>query len=78
MPDLSEKDQIGMLKEFIRWMITQAFEGCEIAGSDAQDKAVEYGILVKVAYDPDLHGDSDIDIEVGDEWFVYSDDFKRL
>lgn len=67
------------LAKFARWCIEQGpFEGCDIDGSDIQNKAVEYGILVETAYDPALHGENHVGAERGDEWYVFSPAFKKL
>lgn len=57
-------------KSFAVWCVQTAFEACDLDGVDIQDKAVEFGIIKKVPYDPEIHGDSDY-VEIGDEWFVF-------
>lgn len=65
------------LAEFVKWCIKESsFEGCDLDGWAVQDKAVEFGILIKTEYDPAKHGKND-DAEPGDEWFVFSEDFKK-
>ena len=38
---------------------------------------MECGILVTTPYNPDIHGDNNLDIEPGDEWFVFSPEFLK-
>lgn len=37
-------------------------------------KALALGLIRETKYDPDLHGESEIEIEPGDPYFVLSDD----
>lgn len=66
------------LAQFAKWAVTTAFEGGDVSGFDIQDKAVELGILNRTQYDPDKHGENDVDADPGDERFVYSDEFKYV
>ena len=66
------------LKEFVLWCIEEGpFEGCDLDGGAVQEKAVECGILKEVAYDPERHGEPDVDVEPGDPWFEFTDEFKK-
>jgi hypothetical protein len=62
------------LLKFARWVIEHTLEGFDIDCSEAHDKAVECGILIRTIYAPHAHGDSDY-AEPGDEWFVFSPEF---
>ena len=65
------------LAEFAKWAIeNSSFEGCDLDGGYVQEKAVELGILTRTKFDPDVHGEPVCDVEPGDEWFVFSDEFK--
>ena len=62
---------------FVAWCIREGLrEGNSLDSWDVQDKAVEFGILERVTYDPEKHGPNDIDAEPGDEWYVFSDEMK--
>jgi len=66
------------LAEFAQWVIVNgSFEGCDIDGGSLQDKAIEYGILVQVPYDPEKHGRQYYgELDPGEPWYVFSDDFQ--
>ena len=65
------------LAEFARWAVENGpFEGCELDSFEVLDKALACGILIKTEYDPEKHGGNSADAERGDEWFIYSDEFK--
>lgn len=67
------------LAAFARWAIkTGPWEGQDLYGGDVQSKAVDCGILVRTTYDPAKHGPNSVDAVAGDEWFVFSDEFKAL
>ena len=61
--------------EFAIWVLDQSFEGGDIDGSDAQEKAHELGLLKKESFDPDIHIDMQefIELETGDEIYLYTD-----
>jgi len=44
----------------------------QIEGDEIQEMAFEYGLIVKVAYDPEKHGEGGLEfgLEKGDEWYV--------
>lgn len=59
------------MAEFVKWAMQEGpWSGNELDGGDVQDKACKLGLLVKTQYDPDIHGESEFDIEPGDDWFV--------
>lgn len=64
-------------KAFAEWAIREGvWDGWQLDGDEIQDKAVEFGIIEEVEYDPVKHGENDVDAEPGDPWFVFvkSDD----
>jgi len=62
------------LAEFAEWALKDgSFHGCGLDGGDIQDKALECGIIVQALYDPEKHGPC-ADAEVGEVWFVFSDE----
>lgn len=70
----AQSEQLKKLINFSRWVIQEGpFLGCDVDGSDIQDKAAELGLLEKTKYDPEVHGSSDYcDAEPGDPWFVFT------
>lgn len=65
--------EIERLRAFVRWAVTDGpFNGCNLDGGDVQEKAVHFGILRKVEYDPEQHGQNDCGAEPGDPWFVFT------
>ena len=60
---------------FAKAILTKYWDGdCgDIDGMDVQDLAEEHGVIVKVPYDPEKHGEeggSEFGIEPGDDWYV--------
>lgn len=76
-------DTTEAAKEFIRWAIRNgAWDGGTLEGGDIQDKAESLGLLVKETYDPAKLGEPGamfgfVDIEPGDDWFVFCDWLKE-
>lgn len=67
-------------KEFVRWAVREgAWNFTGLDGGSIQDKAESLGLLVKVAYDPAVHGiDGDAaDAEPGDDWYMFHDELKE-
>lgn len=62
------------LREFFRWAMTEGpFDGCDIDGASAQDKAEALGLIVKQPYDPAKHGEEHLSImEPGQDLFVFA------
>lgn len=58
-------------KGFSRWCINKFAWSYDVDGSHIQEKAEEFGIIRQVAYDPDKHGENDMDAEPGDPWYEY-------
>jgi hypothetical protein len=59
-------------KAFAEWVIrTGCWEGCGLNGGEIQDKALEFGIIEKVDYDPAVHGPNNVGAEPGASWFVF-------
>lgn len=44
----------------------------QVEGDEIQEIALEYGLIVKVPYDPEKHGDGGLEfgLEKGDEWYI--------
>lgn len=65
--------------EFVKWALQEgAWTGSELEGGDIQDKALSLGLLKAEPYDPEKHGESEYDIEPGDDWYTLADDIKAL
>lgn len=59
--------------EFVMWaLLTGSWQGDDIDGGAAQDKAVELGLIVETTYDPAIHGES-VYCSPGDSWYVPSE-----
>lgn len=59
--------------QFVMWaMLEGSWQGCNIDGGAAQDKAVALGLIVQTLYDPEKHG-HDAHCEPGETWFVPSE-----
>lgn len=67
------------IKKFCKWILEQSFEGGDIHGDDAQDKALELGLLRKEPFDPDVHIDiiEFIELEKGDDVYLYTDKLEK-
>ena len=65
------------LAEFAELCIRSSWEGLDVEGCDIQEWGVQLGLLVETKYDPEKHGPSDFDLELGDPYFVFSDWFKE-
>lgn len=64
--------------KFVMWCLQEgSFQGCDINGGDAQEKAVELGLLDETTYDSNRHGVSDC-CEQGDPWYVPKPDLIAL
>jgi len=47
-------------KAFAQWAIREgAWDGCDLDGAAIQSRAVEFGIVKQVPYDPAIHGESE-------------------
>jgi hypothetical protein len=67
------------LAKFAQWALTEgAWHGHDLDGGDVQEKAVELGLVVQVPYDPEIHGESEFEIEPGDSWFLFSKDMTLV
>lgn len=44
----------------------------EVEGDEIQDMALEFGLIVRVSYDPKKHGDGGLEfgVEPGGEWYI--------
>lgn len=64
--------------KFVMWALMEgSWQGADIDGGAAQDKAVELGLIVETKYDPAKHGDSDC-CDPDDQWFIPSDALLTL
>lgn len=60
--------------QFVMWALSEgSWQGCDIDGGAAQDKAVQLGLIVETTYDPAIHGENDGGTEPGNSWFVPSE-----
>ena len=60
------------MAKFIMWCLLEgSWQGADIDGEAAQDKAEALGLIVATTYDPAKHGSSD-SANPGDRWFVPS------
>jgi len=59
------------LKEFAKWVLQQVFEGCDISGGDAQEKALKLGLLTEYEYSTKSGVFID-DLEDGDTAYKFS------
>lgn len=66
------------LAKFVRRCFEDVWEGGDLDGGTLQDRGIEYGLLVRVPFDPAVHVDSNGDAEAGDEWCVYAPELKAL
>lgn len=48
--------------DFAKWVIRQAFDGCNIDANTTRDKAVELGLLKKELFNPKNHGTGTVDV----------------
>lgn len=63
------------LAAFAAEIVAIAWDGGDADGATIQTIAEDHGLIVRTEYDPAIHGPSDI-CEPGDEWFIYSEEFK--
>ncbi len=75
---MTSQETARALAEFLKWCMENAWTCCELDGADVHDKAEALGLLKIEPYDPEAHGESEFDIEPGDEWNSLSDDVKEL
>lgn len=76
---MSPQETSRALAEFLKWAMEDGpFNGCDLDGGSVQDKAEELGLLKIEPYDEAKHGESEFDIDPGDDWYVLSDDVKEL
>ena len=60
--------------EFVKWAVQEGpWAGGNLDGGAIQDKAEELGLLVRMPFDPEKHGEgNEYGTEAGDDWFVFS------
>lgn len=64
--------------KFVMWaMMDGSWEGADIDGGAAQDKAEALGLIVETIYDPEKHGKSDC-CDPGDTWYEPSEKLVAL
>ncbi|MEH2508725.1 hypothetical protein V1291_000079 [Nitrobacteraceae bacterium AZCC 1564] len=69
---------LSQAAKFIVWVMQEGpWSGGDLDGGSVQDKAESLGLLSKVKYDPELHGESDFS-EPGDDWFVLRPEIVQL
>lgn len=68
---------VSQAAAFVAWAMREgSWDGGDLDGGALQDKAEELGLIIKTAYDPDIHGPSDYGAEPGDDWFVLHPDIE--
>ena len=71
-------DTVQACAKFVMWALMEgSWQGADIDGGAAQDKAVELGLIIEDQYDPKRHGESDC-AEPGDCWFIPSEALLSL
>ncbi len=64
--------------KFVMWaLMSGSWQGADIDGGAAQDKAAELGLIVETIYDPEKHGPSD-SCDAGDSWYVPTESLANL
>lgn len=72
-------DLTESLAKFARWAIREgAWQGGGLDGGAIQEEAERLGLIVKVPYDPEAHGENDVGAEAGDDWFVFASALRTL
>jgi hypothetical protein len=65
--------------EFVQWALSEgSWNGCDLDGGSIQEKAIALGLLKVEPYDPDKHGESEFDVEPGDDWYTLADGVNQL
>jgi len=60
--------------KFVMWALMEgSWQGADIDGGAAQDKALELGLIIEDQYDPKRHGETDCGISPGEQWFIPSE-----
>lgn len=71
----SARETLAPSARFVLWALMEgSWQGGDIDGGAAQDKAIELGLIVKTTYDPAKHGEADCD--PGDAWYVASETLR--
>lgn len=69
MSETKQPDFEGFARAIMERALEEGYiDGIE--GDDLEELAQLHGILVKTAYDPAKHGDSDGEVEPGEGWYV--------
>jgi hypothetical protein len=64
----NEASLIAFAKEALR----SSWEGFEVDSHVLQDMARRHGLIADEPYDPEAHGENDVDAEPGDPWMVFA------
>jgi hypothetical protein len=71
-------DMTRAMAKFVKWAMSEGpWNGGNLDGIDIQMKAEELGLLVRTAYDPEVHGEDDC-AEPGEDWFVLAPEIVKL
>lgn len=66
---MSDAEKIAVA--FIKDILAEYWpDCCGIDGETIQSIGEKTGVMVRVKYDPGIHGESEYDCEPGDDWFV--------
>jgi hypothetical protein len=77
-PETETPNIAAACAKFVMWALSEgSWQGADIAGGAAQDKAAELGLIAETTYDPNRHGPSDV-AEIGDSWFVPTEAMAAL
>jgi hypothetical protein len=70
------QSQCEALQEFAKWILEACFQGADICGGDAQDKAFELGLLHREIYNPEVHVlCAGSECEEGDYIYFHNEEF---
>ena len=64
------------IADFAEFIIRGSWDGKDVDGGEIQDLAVEHGLLIETKYDPEKHGPNNYDLEPGDPYLIFTDEFK--
>lgn len=71
-------DMTRAMAQFVKWALSEGpWNGGDLEGYEIQTKAAELGLLVRTAYDPEVHGEDDC-AEPGEDWFVMAPELLEL
>lgn len=65
------QEEVEGLARFAKVALDCLWDGYDLEGSDIQDAALQHGLIVQTAFDPNIHSDRHgVGVNPGDEWFV--------